>query len=169
MAAVMAVAVEVAVGLRRGVQPPAWAATTSVAETRTRCSRQYISVLMAAIRDVRRFTALDMRGRAGSLRRRRFIRAEFVLSCVVALALAAFLLANGAWLIGFWVLGIGVNYIPLAMYSVVLFPGHHVERELAGVDLPTEARRAGVAQFGLLVPFLVAIVAAVQFARRDQP
>jgi hypothetical protein len=100
---------------------------------------------MAAIPDVRRFAALDMPGRAGSLRRRRIIRAEFVLGCVVALALAAFLLANGAWLIGFWLLGVGVNYIPLAVYSVVLFPGDRVERELEGVDLPTEARRAGMA------------------------
>lgn len=124
---------------------------------------------MAAIPDVRRFAALDMHGRAGSLRRRRIIRAEFVVGCVVALALAAFLLANGAWLIGFWLLGVGVNYIPLAVYSVVLFPGDHVERELEGVDLPTEARPGRGAQFGLFVPFLVAIVAAVQLARRDRP
>ena len=109
-----------------------------------------------------------MHGRAGSLRRRRIIRAEFVLGCVVALALATFLLVNGAWLIGFWLLGVGVNYIPLALYSIVLFPGDRVERELEGVDLPTEARRVGLAQFGLFVPFLVAIVAAVQFARRDR-
>jgi hypothetical protein len=45
---------------------------------------------MAAIPDVRRFTALDMHGGAGSLRRRRIIRAEFVLGCVVALAFGAF-------------------------------------------------------------------------------
>ena len=109
-------------------------------------------------------------GRGGrGLRRRRIIRAEFVLGWVVALALATFLLVNGAWLIGFWLLGVGVNYIPLAVYSIVLFPGDRVERELEGVDLPTEARRAGLAQFGLFVPFLVGIVAAVQFARRDRP
>jgi hypothetical protein len=90
---------------------------------------------MAAIPDVRRFTALDMHGGAGSLRRRRIIRAEFVLGCVVALAFGAFLLARGVGLVGLWILGVGVNYFPLAVYAVVLFPDDRIERELAGVDL----------------------------------
>jgi hypothetical protein len=71
--------------------------------------------------------------------------------------------------IGAWVLGVGVNYIPLAVYSVVLFPGARVERELDGLDIPSEARRAGAAQFALFIPFLVAIVAVAQFARRNPP
>jgi hypothetical protein len=99
----------------------------------------------------------------GSLRRRRIIRAEFVLGCVVALVFGAFLLARGVGLVGLWILGIGVNYIPLA---VVLFPGDRIERELAGVDLPAEIRRTTVAQFALLVPFLGGIVAVAQLARR---
>jgi hypothetical protein len=122
---------------------------------------------MAAIPDVRRFTALEMHGGAGSLRRRRIIRAEFVLGCVVALAFGAFLLARGVGLVGLWILGIGVNYFPLAVYAVVLFPDDRIERELAGVDLRAEVRRAAVAQFVLLVPFLVGIVAVVQLARRS--
>ncbi len=122
---------------------------------------------MAAVPDVRRFTALDMRGRSGSLRRRRVIRAEFDIGCVVALAFGAFLLARGVGFIGFWILGIGVNYIPLAVYSVVLFPGDRLDRELAGVDLVAEGRRAGVAQLILIVPFVVGIIGAVQFVRRD--
>jgi hypothetical protein len=41
----------------------------------------------------------------------------------------------GSGFIGFWILGIGVNYIPLAVYSVVLFAGDRLDRELVGVDL----------------------------------
>jgi hypothetical protein len=85
------------------------------------------------------------------------------------LAFGAFLLASGAWLIGLWILGVGVNYIPLAVYSIVMYPGDGIERELAGVDLSSEARRAGVAQFTLLVPFVVGVIGAARLTRRLRP
>lgn len=104
-----------------------------------------------------------MNGTRGTRRRRRLIRAEFVFGCPVMLALALSVLAGGHFLLGGYLLGVAVNYFPLAAYAVVLFRPGALEAEVAGVqDLHRELRRAGAVQVLLLIPFLVALTAALQ-------
>jgi len=119
--------------------------------------------------DVRRFTALDMYGSAGTRRRRQVIRAEFLIGCPALLVLGALSLLNGQLLVGGWFLGVGVNYVPLAVYSVILFPPGRLEAELAAVgDVRAQLIRAGAVQALLLVPFLVAAAAAAQHHTRHR-
>lgn len=117
--------------------------------------------------DVRRFTALDMFGTAGTARRRSIILAEFLVGCPLVFVVAGLVLRAGHPLLGGWFLGLAANYLPLAAYAVTLFPAGRLEAELAGVhDVRGQLMRAGVVQFLLFVPFLVAVVAAMQLARR---
>ncbi|MEP6799682.1 MAG: hypothetical protein ABI890_16105 [Lapillicoccus sp.] len=122
---------------------------------------------MDKVFDVRRFTALDMFGTGGTLRRRRIVRAEFVIGCPVLLILAVATLRAANDVLGVWFLGLGVNYLPLAVYAVSLFPPGRVEDELSTRDdLRSPLKSASAVQVLLLVPFLVGVAAAVQFLRR---
>lgn len=122
---------------------------------------------MRRVFDVRRFTALDMFGTAGTLRRRRIILVEFVVGCPALFIVAVITLLAGNPLLGGWFLGVATNYLPLAAHSVSLFPSGRLEAELADVEkVRDELRRAFAVQFLLFVPFLVGVVAAVQLLRR---
>jgi hypothetical protein len=116
--------------------------------------------------DVRRLAALDMWGTAGTSRRRRLIRAEFVLGAAGCLLVGTLVLASGAsgvWrVVGIWLLGAGANYVPLALYAQELSRPRALEEELRGADTRRELRRAGVEQLWLAVPFAVAVAAAAQ-------
>lgn len=89
--------------------------------------------------------------REGSGCRRAIIPAEFVIGCPLILGLAVFLLVRGSWLFGSWVLGVAVNYVPLAVYAIQLSQRDALDREMAAVNVAAESRRAGVAQLMLLV------------------
>ncbi len=122
---------------------------------------------MHEVLDVRRFTALDMYGTAGTLRRRRIIRAEFVIGCPALFLVTVMTLRGGHPLLGGWLLGVAVNYLPLAAHSISLFPPGRLEAELSNVDdVRSQLMRAGVIQVLLLVPFLVALAAAVQWLKQ---
>jgi len=112
--------------------------------------------------DVRRLAALDMWGSKGSMHRRRIIRAEFVIGAIgcTALGLLAVLRGSG-WIVvvGFWLIGAGINYVPLALEAQSLSRPGALEAELAGVDVGRELRRAGVQQFWIAVPLAVAVFA----------
>ena len=110
---------------------------------------------------VRRLVAIDMHGIRGSPRRARVIRAEFLIGAVgcVALGTLSLVAAQGIGrIIGVWLVGIGVNYIPLAWVAVELSRDDALEAELQGVDLQGEARSAGLRQFWIAVPFAVTIM-----------
>jgi hypothetical protein len=123
-----------------------------------------------AATNVRRLAAVDMYGTAGTIRRRRIILVEFIVGALACPALGASLLGVGAgsqlWL-DVWLIGIGINYLPLAIHGLTLARPGALERELAGVDIGKELRRYGFAQVWILVPFLVAIVALFQIRRRQ--
>lgn len=122
---------------------------------------------MAEVLDVGRFTALDMLGTTGTLRRRRSVGAEFVLACFALLLLALALLITGQLLFGSAALGLAVNYLPLAAYSILPPPPGRLEDALADVgDVRAEMTRTGLAQVLLLVPFLVGAAAAAQVVKR---
>jgi hypothetical protein len=117
--------------------------------------------------NVRRLAALDMWGTAGTARRRRLIRAEFfagALGCT-GLGLAVLVTGNG-WLtlLGIWLVGAGMNYVPLAWEAQSLSKPGALEKELAGLDLRRELRSAGVRQW-IAVPLAVAVSALVEWRR----
>jgi len=122
--------------------------------------RRYAAAMQ--LLDVRRLAAVDMHGMKGSPRRRRIIRAEFVVGVIgcTALGVLSLVISDGwARIIGVWLIGVGANYVPLAVAARSLsFPGA-LESELAGVDIPSEARRVGVRQLWILVPFAVVVSA----------
>jgi len=116
--------------------------------------------------NVRRLAALDMWGTRGTRRRRRLIRAEFVVGAAGCLGLGALVLATGSgWLrlLGIWLVGAGVNYVPLALEALRLSSPGALEDELRGVELRRELRRAGVQQLWIAVP-----LAVVAFALADR-
>jgi hypothetical protein len=119
--------------------------------------------------EVRRLAALDMWGTSGSLRRRRVIRVEFYAGAAGCLVLGALVAASAsrAWLlVGIWLFGAGVNYVPLALHARSLARPGALEEELRDVDTRRELRRAGAQQLWIAVPFAVAIAAFVQERRR---
>jgi hypothetical protein len=117
--------------------------------------------------DVRRLAALDMHGRTGSPRRSRIIRIEFWLGAGACLIFGtALLVTDGADLIGVWLCGAGLNYLPLALHANSLSRPGALDRELDGVDIPVEARRAFVRQFLIAVPGAVLLSELLSPARK---
>jgi hypothetical protein len=73
--------------------------------------------------NVRRLAALDMWGTSGSARRRRLIRAEFIIGVAgCTLPGVRTLLSGSGWMIalGVWPVAIGMNYVPLAISAQAL-------------------------------------------------
>jgi hypothetical protein len=116
--------------------------------------------------DVRRLAAVDMHGAAGTRRRRRLVRAEFVLGAAGGIGLgvwAAAAAATAGWqLFGVWVAGIGVNYAALAWQAALLSRPGALEAELAGADLSRDLRRYSYLQLWVVVPLLLAVLALFQ-------
>jgi len=69
--------------------------------------------------------------------------------------------------VGLWLVGAGINYVPLALHARSLSRPGALEAELAGVDVRRELRRAGAQQLWIAVPLAVAVSAAV--AGRSRP
>lgn len=114
--------------------------------------------------DVRRLAALDMWGAAGTRRRRHLIRAEFFLGVVVCIGLGVVLLVTvGGWtiVVGIWLIGTGINYLPLAWEAQSLSRPGALEEELRGIELRREFRRANVQQFWLFVPLALVVFALI--------
>jgi hypothetical protein len=112
--------------------------------------------------DLRRLAALDMDGVAGTRRRRRLIRAEFVLGAVGCTGLGVWVAVAAAagWkLFGAWLAGVGVNYAVLAWQAASLSRPGALEAELAGADIPRELRRYSYLQFWITVPLLFVVLA----------
>src|SRR5262245_1373964 len=119
--------------------------------------------------DVRRLAALDMWGRAGSMRRRQIIRAEFLLGVVGCTSLGLLALVRGSgWMVvlGIWLIGVGINYVPLAVYAQSLSRSSALEDELVDVDVRREQRRAGLQQFWIAVPLAIVVFALVDVLSR---
>jgi len=108
--------------------------------------------------NVRRLAAVDMHGSVGVVWRRWVILGEFLLGVVGGLALGLYLILSGGGprpvVFGVWVLGAGLNYLPLAVHALTLVAPGALERELSGVDLRAALRYYSVRQFWLVVPLL---------------
>jgi hypothetical protein len=121
---------------------------------------------MAVRIDVRRLAAVDMYGSAGARWRRWVILVEF-LAGVVGIALIAVLLLRpgagmGTTVVAAWLLGVAVNYVPLALHALSLIRPGALTAELAGVDIGAELRHYTTAQFWLFVPLVLAVLAIRQ-------
>jgi len=113
--------------------------------------------------DVRRLAAIDMHGLAGSLRRRRIIKLEFYVGALGCLGLGAVTVVAGsgiAIVVGLWLIGIGLNYIPLAIDATKLSRPGELEAELDGLDLRAEGRTAGLRQLWIFVPLALVVASA---------
>jgi hypothetical protein len=125
--------------------------------------------------DVRRLAAIDMYGRHGSKRRRRLILAEFVLAAIdlPLLGLAIVRVGSSAprVLLGAYLIGVGLNFVPLALHAISMSRAGRLGTELAGVDVAAELRRYTAKQLFIGIPLLVLTLGSVQFAvnRRAPP
>ena len=121
--------------------------------------------------NVRRLAAIDMYGARGAVRRRRIILAEFIAGAVVMVAfgvwLAAFSPGLGGRVLGIWIAGSGLNYVPLTAYAIALSRPGALKAELAGIDTGRELRRYSVLQLWIFVPLsLLAFELRDALARR---
>jgi hypothetical protein len=121
--------------------------------------------------NVRRLAAIDMYGIRGTTRRRRIVLAEFVAGIGVMVALGMWIVAHAAGLpgriLGLWMIGAGLNYAPLAAYTIALSRSGALDAELTGVDTGRELRHYGILQLWIFVPLsLVALAVHAELARR---
>lgn len=110
-----------------------------------------------------------MHGTHGTSRRKRIVRAELALAAgaLSAFGLLAIARGHGAWLaLGVWMVGLGANYVPLALEAQRLSRGTALSDGVAMLDLPRELRRATLAQLWLAVPFAVLLGALGRAADR---
>jgi hypothetical protein len=115
-----------------------------------------------ALLNVRRLAAIDMHGLSGSDQRKKIIEAEFwvgALGCL-ALGIASLALGHGLGrLLGAWLIGVGLNYLPLALSARSLSKPGALDAELDGVDIRAEAPKFGVRQLLIIVPLAVVFCA----------
>ena len=125
-----------------------------------------------ALIDVRRLAAIDMYGRHGSKRRRRLILAEFVLAAIdIPLLGLTIVLAPSLprVFLGAYLIGVGLNFVPLALHAISMSRAGRLGTELAGVDVAAELRRYAAKQFLIGIPLLVLTLGVAQFAAGRRP
>lgn len=118
--------------------------------------------------DIRKLAAVDMAWLGP-----RVIPIEYALGIVLPLILGLLSIRAGVlasnptgWqaVMGFWLLGIAANYVPLFVYAISIARGGTAKAE--GEPEPARAKRYGIQQFVILVPLLVVILALMQESRR---
>lgn len=119
--------------------------------------------------DVRRLAAVDMYGTAGARWRRRVIVAEFIVGALGGIAPGLWIALSsrtvGLQLFGALLIGMGANYLVLALHAVSLSRPGALDAELAGADIRAELRYYGLAQLWVVIPFTVAVFALAQLGR----
>lgn len=83
-----------------------------------------------------------------------------LLGLVILLAASSALWA----LLGAYLIGVGLNYVPLALHAIFLSRADRLNAELADVDMDAELRRYAAKQLFTGVPTLVLILGVVQAA-----
>jgi hypothetical protein len=122
---------------------------------------------MPKLIEIRKLAAIDMAW-LGS----RVVVTEYALGVILPLALGGFTLRSTlssplTWqtILGIWLVTISANYIPLLLYAISIAKSGTVEAE--GRPEMSHARRYGVQQAIILVPFLVVVIAVIQERRRQ--
>jgi len=107
-----------------------------------------------------------MHGLGDSSSRRSFILLKFILGALLSLVLGVFVFITADslfWTVfGLWLIGIGFNYVPLAIYAIGFTRPGALQRELAGVDIPTELQRYAGLQTWVFLPFILVYLAIRQ-------
>jgi len=120
--------------------------------------------------DVRRLAAIDMYGGSGRPWRRWVIVGEFVFGVAALLAIGTLTLVNAKsplwWIVGAWLIGVGLNYVPLMIHAYSLSPPGALAAELDGLDAKAEISRYNVRQAWILVPLAVVVMAVPQWLSR---
>jgi hypothetical protein len=97
------------------------------------------------------------------------ILGEFLAGVVLCLAVGIVSMgtSDGAvgWLFGAWLVGVGLNHVPLALHALSLSHQGALEAELTGADVRRELDFYSVAQLWLFVPLALAALALVQLPR----
>jgi len=112
--------------------------------------------------DVRRLAAVDMHGAYGRPWRRWVILAEFLLGATGGVALGVYVAAVAdGWvrLLGLWIAGACLNYVPLSAHALDLSRPGRLDRELAGVDIRAALRHYTTRQLWVAVPLLFVVLA----------
>ena len=120
--------------------------------------------------NVRRLAAVDMYGSSGAAWRRWVILLEFVIGTAGIATLGIRVLNAGdigTVVLGLYLLGVALNYLPLAAYALMFLRPATLRSELAGVDLGGELRRYTNAQFWVFVPLVLLGLDVSQRARRQ--
>ena len=118
---------------------------------------------------VRRLAALDMHGRYGRRWRQWLITAEFIVGVLGCSTLGILSLAQAAVFsraLGAWLLGVSLNYLPLAIHAASLLRDDRLKSELPNVDLAEFSRYARL-QFLIAVPGALALLGLMELARTD--
>ena len=99
----------------------------------------------------------------------RVILTEYAIGVILPFILGLLSIRSGffgptpsAWesVLGIWLVGIAANYVPLFIYAVMIAKAGTVKEE--GEPEIAHAKRYGIQQVIILVPFLVIIVALIQ-------
>lgn len=102
-----------------------------------------------------------MHGGRGRRWRAVVILAEFLFGAVVGPLFGLFVVVTASdplWrLIGVGLVGIGLNYVPLARHALSLRAPEALAAELEGVDVQAELRRYSVRQLWVCVPLAVVV------------
>jgi hypothetical protein len=108
---------------------------------------------------VRKLVALDI-----YLHGPRFILIEFGVGTPVILAVGAYLLVNGPWALGGYLLLTGINYLPALAYALLIARTGSAQSEVAE-GLAGDAhyvRKYSLQQLLIFVPFAVVALALFQ-------
>ena len=114
--------------------------------------------------NIRKLAAVDMVFLGSKV-----IIAEYAFGVLLAFVLGVLSLRSGLkgpsivdWevALGFWLISIAANYIPLSIYSVLIARAGTVKEE--GQPELVRAKRYGAQQVIILVPFLVVVIALIQ-------
>jgi hypothetical protein len=118
--------------------------------------------------EIRKLAAVDMVWLG-----QRIVVGEYALGVLLPFALGLWSIrvgwqAHGIWqaVVGAWLMSISANYVPLFLYASSIMRAGTVERE--GRAELARAKRYGVQQTMILVPFMVVSVALVQEWRRNR-
>ena len=119
--------------------------------------------------DLRRLAAIDMWSSAGAPWRRWVILGEFLLGAIGGVVLGVLVMSGGGTgrlVFGAWIVGVGLNYVPLSAHALALSRPGALEAEIAGVDVPATLRSYTVRRLWVLVPLLFVVLAFWGWRRR---
>jgi hypothetical protein len=110
---------------------------------------------------IRKLAILDM-----AVHNRLLILAEFSAGSLIGILVGGYVLSRASngyeLLIGLGLLGIGLNYVPLALYGILNDPKHSLDPELLSLD---SKRRYTAQSLFLVVPFFIIAIALLQKIR----